>query len=46
VGAAVLSLGAGVGHLAAGPARGLRLRQLRDVEAAVARPQLPTEAAH
>jgi MFS family permease len=46
VGAAVLSFGAGVGHLAAGPARGRRLRQLRDVEAAAARPQLPTEAVH
>ena len=46
VGAAMLSFGAGVGHLAAGPARGRRLRQLRDVEAAAARPQLPTEAVH
>ena len=46
VGAAVLSFGAGLGHLAAGPARGRRLRQLRDVEAAAARPQLPTEAVH
>jgi len=45
VGAAVLSFGAGLGHLAAGPARGRRLRQLRDVEAA-ARPQLLTEAVH
>jgi hypothetical protein len=45
VGAAVLSFGAGLGHLAAGPARGRRLRQLRDIEAA-ARTQLRTEAVH
>jgi MFS family permease len=32
VGAAVLSFGTGAAHLAAGPARGRRLRQLRDVE--------------
>jgi len=46
VGAAVLSFGAGLGHLAAGPARGRRLRQLRDAEAVAALPRLPTEAVH
>jgi MFS family permease len=46
MGCLLVSLAAGAGHLAIGPARGRRLRQLRDIEAAAAAPQLPTEAAH
>jgi MFS family permease len=45
MGCLLVSLAAGAGHLAIGPARGRRLRQLRDIEAAAAAPQLPTEAA-